>query len=144
MLFFLAFVTAKVWDLSSLLTWQVCVFCIGRYTGYNSNPIPAKTHSRYSTLCGANHPIPSEQGNPHGRRPDTVIFDKVKEASGDQRSITQSCANHPSPGIARESTRVIAWYSQNLTKSSELSPTSHVKRYLGRPRGQKNYLMTNT
>ena len=39
------------------------------------------------------------------------VFTKVNPA--------QICANRPSPGIAKESTRKKSWYTQNLTKSSD-------------------------
>ena len=41
---------------------------------------------------------------------------------------TQICANRPSSGVARESTREKAWDSQNLTKSREVSPTFGEKK----------------
>ena len=43
-------------------------------------------------------------------------------------NTTQICANPPSLGIARQSTWKKAWYSQNLTKSREVSQTSGRQR----------------
>ena len=69
------------------------------------DPVNGQGHNINLACVAANRPTPSEQGNPHGRRPVTVKFDKVKEGlptSGIQNTIFRGSMRRPSGRLKPE------------------------------------------